>query len=246
MQLQNGIHIICDGYGHIYLSKDLVKIYELSITNKNILDLYEIYKSSVFDYVLKTQEELQLFRPLKKYTKLKNKIFSDIKEKTNLDEEYLEYLKNIKEKEFNDKLEQKYNNSENFEETESDLLDIKEIESEYIDTQIQYCPEYLEFIDDIDDNDYETYYKIYCNIDNFNILKELYVDENVIADYDSFLYQNNDLVFVSKLNIYNPSFRILIYDTNKIILKVIDKKDIIYSISYNDLDNSIILNNSNE
>jgi len=204
MKVLDIIEPIFDNQGHLYLLyKDI--IYEFSIDNKNNLNLSEIIKSDYYTYEI-TDEPFNInpLNLLSKFNTLKSKIIREY----------------IKEKEENP----------DYELAEDESVDNETLE--IINSTMQHYPENLEFIEEpiYDDDPLSNLSSDYV-LDNYQIkffgdiilkkLKELYDDPTNYAEYDSFLYNNNELTYVVKSNILTSSFRIFLYNDGRVTLKVL-------------------------
>lgn len=212
MKILTNISPLFDNNGNLYLELN-DKVFEFSIDNKNNLELYEIFNTDNFSYVI--HEESQ-----KNYNKKHLELLSN---STTLKSKVIrEY---IKDKEENPDVE--YDSDE----------DIDTSMMNDINHQLQYYPEDLEVLETNDEEQEDNIssdelgFKFFGNINLKKLeeveMKDNYFKENTLelSTYDTFIYngdkETSELVFVSKLNSYNSPYRILLYKDGTIEFKVI-------------------------
>jgi len=218
MKILDNISPIFDSNGHFYLEYNN-QVYEFSIDNKNNLELFKIHNNDNYQFRIHEESEDNFSEKkelnlLVKSNTLKSKIIREyIKEKEdNPDDEY----------------------------ESDDELDTNAIED--INAKMQYFPEDLEYIEnasDSDENNTDLRFEFYGNM---KIKKLVEVDiteineingnhilekDNIVelSNYDTFMYngdnEHSELVFISKLNNINSSYRILAFKDGTVILKIV-------------------------
>lgn len=232
MKILDCINPIFDSNGHFYLElKD--QVYEFSIDNKNNLELFKIHNNDNFQFLIKDSEDnfadQKRLDLLAKSNTLKSKIIREyIKEKE--DDPDIEY--------------------ESDEDIDASTLDD-------INSKLQYYPEDLEYIEDAEnsDNQYnETRFNFYGNIQikklievdisEINEINGKYIldkDKDIVrelSNYDTFLYNGDnehaELVFISKLNEINSSYRLFAFKDGIISLKIVGGVKKNYKIKIDD------------
>ena len=218
MYLLDIIEPIFDKYGHFYL-KFGENVYEFSIDNKNKLELFQIYNNEDFKFeIIEDKNENKNLNLLSKSNTLKGKILREY----------------IKEKQDNPDYE-----CESDEELDNDTI-------QNINSQLQYNPEDLEYLEDndINTNSDDEYFDNSFNIVKYGniklrILEELDITEineingfydktnndRIFCGYDTYLYNGNEneseLVYISKIKIISSPCKIFAYKNGDIILKII-------------------------
>ena len=222
MKILNSIHPIFDCNGHFYLQYN-DQVYELSIDNKNNLELFKIYNNDNFQYQIKEESEENFSNKrsidlLAKSNTLKSKIIREY----------------IKEKEDDPDIEYKSDDEMNAD----DACDLNDINS-----KLQYFPEDLEYVDNQEDSDdidnHELKFNFYGSIQikklididlteiNESNIKYVVEKENLpdLSNYDTFLYNGDnehaELVFITKLNNINSSYRLFAFKDGSISLKIV-------------------------
>lgn len=220
MQILDKINIIFDKFGHVYFEYN-AEIYEPSIDNKNNLELMKIFNTDNFNFVILDNDETldkQHLNLTSKSSTLKSKMIREFIEEQQHEEKHLD-----------------------------------EIEDNELETQMHFYPEDLEYIHNndaenlLDENIYnETNFIFYGNENDIvKVLVENDYDEinNDNSLYDTYIYKNTidhpELSFISK-NIYNSSYRIILYQDGHIVLKMIGNNKNIYKLSIDEQNNLII------
>jgi hypothetical protein len=227
MKILNEITPIFDITGHFYMGLNN-NIFELSVNNKNELEIYKIYNNDNFQYEILDISNFNIgnLNLLSNSSSLKSKVIREyIKDKSeNPDEEY-----------------------ESDEELDKSTIDD-------INNKMTYYPEDLEIENESIDNDndddldkFNFYGKIETKclqeVTNNDIYYENdYEQSDIISAYDTFLYKgdenDNELVFVSKNSKLNSGYRIVIYENGTICFKIIGSyKKILKLVINNDNDN---------
>ena len=226
MYLLDCIEPIFDKYGHFYL-KHKDHIYEFSINKNNELEIFEIFNNDNYKFKLVANTQyIQSLNLLSNCNTLKAKIIK-------------EYIK-----------EKQENPDKDFESDED--LDNDEIQT--LNTKINYNPEDLEYIDnnnnnndDNDDND-DLYYISYGN-NKLRVLEEeeleeidINIDTNILynytesknlAGYDTYIYDDDKLEYINKINTFLYPTRIFAYKDGSIILKIIGYPKKRYNLEVN-------------
>ncbi len=221
MKILNEITPIFDITGHFYMELNN-NVFELSVNNKNELEIYKIYNNDNFQYEILDKPNFNIgnLNLLSNSNTLKSKVIREyIKDKSeNPDEEY---------------------------ESDEDL-DRSTIDE--INNKMTYYPEDLEIEneslneDDIDSDKFNFYGKIDTKclqeVTNNDIYYENDIEQtDIISAYDTFLYKGdeneNELVFVSKNNKLNSGYRIVIYENGTICFKIIGSYKKIFQLVIN-------------
>ncbi len=224
MKIINNISPLFDNSGNFYLEVNN-KVFEFSIDNKNNLELYEIFNTDNFNYVVHDESSSNYKKKhlelLSNSTTLKSKVIREY----------------IKEKEENPDAE--YDTDE----------DIDTNMMNEINHNLQYYPEDLEVLeqDNTEENqneDNEIGFNFFGNINLKKLeevdMKDNYFKENTLelSTYDTFVYngdmEHSELVFVSKLNSYNSPYRLLIYKDGSIEFKIIGSMKKCYKLKYDE------------
>ncbi len=218
MYILDVIEPITESSGLLYLlHKD--NIYEFSIDSKNNLELLEIFKNEYYDFVITEPDTRNTFELLSKSKTLRSKII-----KTYIDNKIID-------------------SSITDEEEEIDPDEWTE-EMKHVDKKLEYFPEDLEYVDDYDvSEDDGSYFRIMDNLNLKHLIEIsdefLINDDPLLSPYDSYIYSNNELGFVSKLNNMPSTYRILIHDNGKVILKTTGEISKHYTLSI--VDDKILL-----
>ena len=243
MIILNKIYPAFDLSGHFYLQYEN-KIYEFSIDNKDNLEIFQVFDNDTYHYEIIDYDnfnedflDISELKLLSKSTTLKSKIIREfIKENDNAFEE-------------------NKNNEDNDCEIDDDTIN-------EINKNMQYYPEDLEleyesnnYDIDHDDNELRFIYygdstivKLLNEIDNTEITEQNanYINDDStkdLASYDTYLYSGDSdhshLIFVSKLNYINSSYRIFISEDGSIVLKIVAANRVNYKLKITE--NKLIL-----
>jgi hypothetical protein len=233
MKILDCINPIFDSNGHFYLElKD--QVYEFSIDNKNNLEIFKIFNNDNFQYRIKEESEDNFTDQtridlLAKSNTLKSKIIREY----------------IKEKEDDPDID-----NESDEDIDAGTID-------NINSKLQYFPEDLEYIEEGENSEEcdsysynETQFRFYGNIQikklieiditEINEINGKYIldkDKDIVrelSNYDTFLYNGDnehaELVFISKLNVINSSYRLFAFKDGSIFLKMVGSSKKTYKI----------------
>lgn len=74
-------------------------------------------------------------------------------------------------------------------------------------------------------------FKFYNNLDNVKICN--IKDSDICALYDTFVYKDNKLRFISRSPDESSAYEVCIYDNNDILFKLLGEKDVYYTITLN-------------